>query len=356
MEYGRIKAGLPKLPPRDKDTVVTISTIMAHPISKLYVKKYFTPEQKQAVVEMIDQIKAEFKKRIESNDWLSDNTKKTALAKLDRIRVMIGYPAKDSDWMDYSRVKITPDDYFGNIARLREFNNRYYLAQLGTPVAVDQFTIPGKVTPISMNAAIHQGFLVVYVTAAFINPPYYVASNDAAAKFGSLGAVVGHELTHAFDSKGRNYDVTGNLHDWWSPEDAAKFNERADRIVAQYNTYEVAPGVKVNGQLTLSENIADLGGLRLAYNALQTYQAKNGRLPDIEGITPEQRLFVAWAQTWAAKSRVEALKMRTAIDPHSPSQVRSFGPAVNMDEFFTTFNIKEGDPMWRKPEDRVTIW
>lgn len=356
LEYTRVKNGLPKMPPREKMTTDNMGFLMGHPFSRLYVEKYFNPEKRKAVVEMMDLIKAEFKKRIEANDWLSESTKATALQKLDKIQVLVGYPENESDWIDYSSVKIAPDDYFGNVARLREFNLRRNLSEEGKPVVIDQFTVPGRITPISMNAAIHQGFLVVYVTAAFMQPPYYVATNDAAANFGSLGAVVGHELTHAFDSKGRNYDVTGNLRDWWTPEDAANFKKRSEGLVKQYNAYEVAPGVKVNGELTLSENIADLGGLTLGFNALKTYMEKNGRLPDTDGLTPEQRFYIAWAQAWMAKTRPEILKVLVATDPHAPVEVRSFAPASNMNEFYEAFNIKEGDPMWRKPEDRVVIW
>lgn len=355
-EYQRIKYGLPKMPPLEKQIVGGIGTLMAHPLSRLYVDRYFNPDRRKTVVDMMDLISAEFAKRIEGNEWLTDSTKATAAAKLEQIQVMVGYPENEDDWIDYSGVKIAADDYYGNIVRLRVFNKRRHLDQLGKPVEIDQFTVPGKITPISMNAAIHQGFLVVYVTAAFIQPPYYVETNDAAANFGSLGAVVGHELTHAFDSKGRNYDVNGNLNDWWTPEDAAEFMKRAKVLVEQYNAYEVTPGVHVNGALTLSENIADLGGMTLAYNALQTYMNENGRLPVLDGLSPEQRFFVAWAQAWMAKSRVEALKIQIATDPHSPSEVRSFGPSVNMDGFYEAFGIKEEDPMWKAPEERVTIW
>lgn len=355
-EYQKVKSGLPKLPSREKETTDGMSFLMAHPYSQLYVEEYFNPERRQAVVDMMDSIKHEFEQRIEANEWLSDSTKATALAKLDKIRVFVGHPARAEDWIDYSGVRIAPDDFFGNVVRLREFDKQRNLDLLDKPVEVDQFTVPGKITPISMNAAVHQGFLVVYVTAAFIQPPYYVESNDAAANFGSLGAVVGHELTHAFDSKGRNYDVNGELHDWWAPQDAEEFEKRANVLVEQYNNYEVAPGVKVNGELTLSENIADLGGLTLAYNALQTYMKENGRLPDQDGLTPEQRFFVAWAQVWMAKTRIEGLKVLVATDAHSPSEVRSFGPAVNMDVFYDTFGIEAGDPMWKDPADRVTIW
>lgn len=355
-EYQRVKYGLPKMPPLDKEIIDGMGFLMAHPLSRLYVAKYFKPESRKAVVEMMDLIKAEFKKRIEENDWLTQSTKETAAKKLAKIQIKVGYPDKEEDWIDYSGVKISPDDFFGNVNRLRAFNKRRNLDELGKPVKIDNFSVPGKITPISMNAAIHQGFLVVYVTAAFIQPPYYVEKNDAAANFGSLGAVVGHELTHAFDSKGRNYDVDGNLNDWWTPQDATEFKKRAEGLVKQYSGYEVAPGVKVNGALTLSENIADLGGMTLAYNALQTYMKKNGRLPDQDGLTPEQRFFVAWAQAWMAKSRIEALKILVATDPHAPSEVRSFGPSVNMDPFYKAFGIKEGDPMWRSPDERVTIW
>lgn len=355
-EYSRVKSGLPELPSRQKEATDAMSILLAHPYSRLYVARYFRPEKRQAVVDMVDAIKTEFRQRIEANPWLSDSTRQTALQKLERISLRVGYPERDEDWIDYSGVMIAPDDYFGNVARLRAFDKARNLGQLGQPVELDQFTVPGRITPISMNAAIHQGFLAVYVTAAFIQPPYYVDSDDAAANFGSLGAVVGHELTHAFDSRGRNYDTNGELHDWWTPEDAAEFARRAEGLVQQYSAYEVAPGVSVNGELTLSENIADLGGLTLGYHALQTYMAENGRLPDQDGLTPEQRYFLAWAQVWMAKTRVEGLRILAATDVHAPSEVRSFGPAVNIDEFYSTFGIEEGSPMWKDPEDRVTIW
>ena len=356
MDYQKVKYGLAELPSMETQLIQGMSMLMAHPFSRIYVERHFAPEQRKVVVDMMALIRSEFEKRIENNEWLTDSTKATAAAKLDRIQVKVGYPENEEDWIDYSGVDIAADDYFGNIIRLRAFNKQRNLNEFGKPVQVDEFTVPGKITPISMNAAIHQGFLVVYVTAAFIQPPYYVESNDAAANFGALGAVVGHELTHAFDSKGRNYDVSGNLNDWWTSEDAEEFMKRARLLVEQYNEYEVAPGVMVNGELTLSENIADLGGMTLAYNALQTYMDKNGRLPDQDGMSPEQRFFVAWAQAWMAKSRIEALKIQVATDNHAPSEVRSFGPSANMDAFYEAFGIQEGDPMWKAPEERATIW
>lgn len=354
--YFSKKMGMQQAPPREKNVVPLIGEFYGHPISRLYVEKYFPATSRKPVQDIARLIKSELRKRMAANDWLSEKTRKVALAKLDRIQIYMGYPESTKDWISYSGVKTSPTDFIGNVHRVNEFSIKRNLKGLGRPVVADKFAIPNGSTPISLNAGLYQQYLMIEVTAAILQPPFFDPKQDMAANFGAMGSVLGHELTHGFDSKGRQYDDHGNMRDWWTPEDSAEFQKRADILVKQYDGYETVPGVNVNGRLTLAENIADLGGVSVAYSALQTYMKENGRLPDIDGLSPEQRFFLAWAQVWMTKVRPEYAKILATQDTHSPSNVRSFGPAVHLQEFFDAFGIKPGDPMWRKPEDRTRIW
>jgi len=356
VEFHLKKAGVQQASPRAIEVVQALQLYYGQPISRLYVAEYFPPEYRKPILDMAGRIKDAFRQRMMANPWLTETTRKRALAKLDLQRVYVGYPETENDWIDYSDLQTSPQEFFGNVRKANEKALRMSLANLGKPPKRMQFAIPLRTTPVAMNAGLYPQYNVIDVTAVFLQPPYFDPDADPAVNFGAIGAVIGHEMTHAFDSKGRNFDEHNNLQGWWLPEDVAEFQRRADVIVEQYNGYEVQPGLHVNGELTLAENIADLGALNMSYTALQNYMKENGRLPDIDGLTPEQRFFLAWAQAWMTKARPEAERVQIATDPHAPSQIRAFAPALHMPEFYEAFGIKEGDPMWLDPSKRTRIW
>lgn len=355
-DFYRKKSGLQKSPPRDENVVNEIHIRFGQPLSRLYLKAHYTEATRKGVLEMAGRIRTAFRKRLKSNTWLTEETRAKALQKLGRVKIMAGRPDKDSDWIDYSKLKITPDDYLGNAQRATAFALRRKLSKIGKPYVREPFSIPFATMPIAMNAAMHQLETTVYVTAAFTQPPLFDPKRDVASNYGGLGAVLGHELTHGFDSKGRSYDPYGNIRTWWNDKDSAEFLKRAKLVIEQGGTYQVMAGLKLNGRLTLAENMADLGGVAIAYDALQAYMKEHGRPKNINGLTPEQRFFIAWAQVWMTKARPAALRLQVATDPHAVAEYRTFGPLVNMPEFHKAFEIRPGDKMWKAPKDRIRIW
>src|SRR5256885_775033 len=286
--------------------------------------------------------------RLSKLDWMTEPTGGKALAKFERFVAKIGYPAK---WRDYLSVAIRPDAFLANVRAATEFEVRRRLSQLGKPVDKAEW----RMTPPTVNAYFDPTANNINFPAGILQPPFFDFSLDDAVNYGGIGAVIGHEITHGLDDQGRHYDPQGNLADWWTPEDAAQFQARAKKVVEQFSGYEPLPGVKVNGELTLGENIADLGGASLAYEALQrSLASKEKKL--IDGFTPEQRFFLSWAQVWRTNMRENALRQQLAVDPHSPGMIRAIGPLVNLQPFYDAFGIREGDPMWRRPEDRAKIW
>jgi predicted metalloendopeptidase len=320
-------------------------------MSQLYVKAYFPESTRRDISEMVEHIKGEFELRLRSNPWLDESTRAAALAKLAKVDIQVGYP---QTWIDFSSVDIRPDDHYGNQQRVAGFLLRRELAQIDKPVVVDRFA-GGSTLPTSVNAAYNPQANNIDITAAIVQPPFYKPGADAAVNYCTIGAVIGHELTHGFDSNGRRYGPAGNLRDWWTPEATAEFKKRTDVLVDQYSAFTILPGLKHNGLLTLTENTADLGGITLAYAAL--HRALNGKpQPKIDGLTTDQRCFVAWSQMWAYKGRPERLRLLATKDYHANNSLRSFAPLVNLDAFHKAFNIRKGDPMWRAPEKRVRIW
>ena len=356
LKFGRDRIGLPESPPRELNVIRVLEQYFGQPLSKLYLEDHFTPEAKAEIEDVAERIRQEFIRHLEGNTWLSAPARAKAIEKVNNIQVKVGFPDTEADWIDYSGIEIVADDFAGNVQRCREFTFDRMIASYGKPVHRDPFSVPMTTTPIAYNAGLHQNWVLVEVTAAFAQEPFYRPDADPAILFGGIGAVMGHEMTHGFDSKGRNYDPYGNMIPWWTEADIEYFNQQAARLVEQYNSYELLPGAFVNGELTLAENIADIGGLTLAYDALQTYMAQEGRLPDIDGLTPEQRFFIAWAQGWMSKYNPEVLKRKMMTDSHSPSEVRAFAPASNMAPFYEAFDIGPEDKMWRPPEERVVIW
>jgi putative endopeptidase len=346
--YGTVLSGTPSQEPRWQRGVRTVDESIGEALGKLYVDRHYPPEAKAKMDEMIRNIQAVFRARIEKLEWMSDSTRAKALAKFDRFEPMIGYPAK---WKDYSGIEIRRDDYFGNIVRTSLTESRRAIDRTGQEVDRGEWGI----SPPTVNAYYSPSTNQIVFPAGILQPPFFDFHADDAANYGAIGAIIGHEITHGFDDQGRNSDADGNLTDWWSKEDDQRFRERAQKLVEQFNGYQALPGLAINGQLALGENIADLGGTSIAFEALQrSLQGKKVQL--IDGLTQEQRFFISWAQQWRTLYRDDAMRMQVARGPHAPGNFRAYGPLVNQQEFFDAFGIREGDPMWRKPEERCKIW
>ena len=346
--YGTVLRGTPAMEPRWQRAARLVDAGIGEALGELYVSQYYPPEAKARMDEMITNIKAVMRERLEKLDWMTDGTRAKALAKFDRFVARIGHP---DTFRDYGKVAIQRGDFFANVRAATVFEVKRDLAKLGQPVDKSEWGM----TPPTVNAYFQPTANQIVFPAGILQPPFFDFTLDDAVNYGAIGAVIGHEITHGFDDQGRRYDADGNLTDWWTPEDAANFASRASRLVAQYNSYMALPGLSVNGALSLGENIADLGGTSIAFEALQrSLVGKEKKL--IDGLTPEQRFFLSWAQQWRTNFREEALRRQVSVGPHSPGMFRAVGPITNMAEFFTAFGIQEGDPMWRKPEDRVKIW
>jgi predicted metalloendopeptidase len=346
--YSTELQGTPAMEPRWQRAARVIDGQLGEALGQLYVARYYPPEAKARMAEMIANITAVMKDRLAKLEWMTEPTRQKALAKFERFTAKIGHPEK---WKDYATVPIVRDNYFANVRAATEFETRRNLAKLGQPVDKSEWAM----TPPTVNAYFMPTGNSINFPAGILQPPFFDFTLDDAVNYGGIGAVIGHEITHGFDDQGRRYDADGNLTDWWTPEDAAAFEARALKLVEQYNAYEALPGVHVKGRLTLGENIADLGGLSIAYEAFQrSLRGKERKL--IDGFTPEQRFFLSWAQVWRTNIRDNEAKRRVETDSHSPGRFRSIGPLVNLQEFFDAFGVKEGDPMWKKPEDRAKIW
>jgi putative endopeptidase len=346
--YSTVLRGTPEMEPRWQRAARVIDGAIGEALGQLYVARYYPPEAKARMDEMIRNITAVMHDRLQKLEWMTEPTRRKALAKFDRFFAKIGYPAK---WRDYSSVAIRPGAFLANVRAATEFEVKRRLALLGQPVDKAEW----RMSPPTVNAYFDPTANNINFPAGILQPPFFDFSLDDAVNYGGIGAVIGHEITHGFDDQGRHFDAEGNLADWWTPEDAAQFQARAKKVVEQFNGYEPLPGVKVNGELTLGENIADLGGASLAYEALERSLAGKERKL-IDGLTPEQRFFLSWAQVWRTNMRENALRQQLAVDPHSPGSIRAIGPLVNLQPFYDAFGIKEGDPMWRRPEDRAKIW
>jgi len=352
MDFSRVMYGKIDTPPRAKLLAQEVPKQLGHPLGRLYVAKYFAPETRRDAEELVGRVKAEFRGRIEKNTWLSADTRRQALEKLDKIKIDVGYPA---EWIDFSGVEIRRDDYLGNVLRINAFKARRDLARLGQPVKEDGFADPEATLPTVINAAYSMGRNGIEIPAAFLQAPFYDPKADAAVNYCALGAVIGHELTHGFDSQGRLYDALGNVRDWWTPADAQRFLAETQKLVRQADAIEVVPGLHINGQLSVGENLADVGGIALGYAALGGYlrEYPQGK---IDGFTPEQRCFLSWAQTWADKSNEGWLRQKLPVDGHPPGVYRMAAPSQHEQGFYEAFGIKAGDALWLDEKDRVKIW
>jgi putative endopeptidase len=343
--------GTKQIKPRWKRVVTATDGAIGEALGKLYVAENFPPEAKARALELINNLKEALSDRIKTLEWMDEATKQEALKKLAAFTVKIGYPDK---WRDYSLLKIDRGPYVLNTLRAGTFEVNRDLKKIGKPTDRTEWGM----TPPTVNAYYNPVNNEIVFPAGILQPPFFNAKADDAVNYGGIGAVIGHEMTHGFDDQGRQYDAVGNLRDWWTPESKAKFVERAKAVVTQYSEYEPLPGMHVNGELTQGENIADIGGVKLAYAALQKALDKNpgAREQKIDGFTPEQRFFLSFATIWKSKQRDEDLKLRLNTDPHSPARYRVNGPLSDLTEFQKAFNLPDNCPMVRPPDKRVNIW
>lgn len=346
--YSKTLRGTEQKQPRWKESIGFVEQAMGEPLGQEFVKIKFKPEAKTRALEMVSNIKAAFGERLKNNEWMSEATKKEALKKLGTFNVKIGYTDK---WKDYSGLDIDRSSFFENMLKAAKYNMKMNLDKIGKPVDYTEWGM----NPQTINAYYSASKNEIVFPAGIMQSPFFDPDADDAVNYGAIGAVIGHEITHGFDDQGRKYDADGNLKDWWTSEDAAKFKERTDKLVKQYDEYVAIDDLHINGQLTLGENIADLGGIIIAYYGLQkTFEGKEKQL--IDGFTPEQRFFLSYSQLWKVKSRPEILRLQVNTDPHSPGKFRVIGPISNMIEFMKAYDGKTGDPMVKDESQRIVIW
>jgi len=348
--YAKTLRGAKKQRPADERALGTVNGTVGEALGQLYVDAMFPPEAKEKAELMIANVIEAYKKRIKALDWMGEDTKKQAITKLDKFTVKIGYPDK---WEDYSNLAVKADNsYFENMTAVSKWGLEKNLAELGEPVDKTKWNM----SPQTVNAYFNPLANEIVFPAAILQPPFYNYTADEAVNYGGIGAVIGHEISHAFDDSGSRFDADGNLRNWWTEEDLTAFTERGNALAAQYDNLEVLDSVFVNGKFTLGENIGDLGGVLGAYDGLQKFYADNERPENIDGFTAEQRFFMSWATVWRTLTRDEALRNQIKTDPHSPGKIRAIQPLLNVDAFYQAFDIKEGDAMYLAPEKRVRIW
>ena len=350
--FSQVLSGAKQQQPRWKRMNRATDGALGEAFGQLYVDKAFTPETKAKALEMVANIREAMADHIRQLDWMSEPTKQEALKKLNAFTVKIGYPDK---WKDYSALTITRESYLKNVLAARKWASLDNASKLGKPIDRQEWGM----TPPTVNAYYNPPMNEIVFPAGIMQPPFFDPKADDAVNYGGMGAVIGHEITHGFDDQGRQYDAEGNLKDWWTKEDADKFTQRADMVGKQYSAFQPLDSVYVNGKLTMGENLADLGGLNIAYSALQkqlTKQYGNGPRPKYDGLTPEQRFFLSWAQVWRTNARPEYLRQQVQTDPHSPAQFRTNGPLMNMPQFYEAFGCKEDAKMVRAQTERAKIW
>jgi putative endopeptidase len=346
--YGKKLNGAKEMQPRWKRILGTIDGHIGMELGKLFVKKYFPPAAKKRAMELVRNLIVSLKGRIENLQWMSVETKKEALKKLAALTIKIGYPDK---WKDYTGLVINRESYFGNVLSSSIFETKKDLAKIGKPVDKTEW----EMTPQTVNAYYNPPNNEIVFPAGILQPPFFDAGADDAINYGGIGAVIGHEMTHGFDDQGRQYDAAGNLKDWWTKQDEEKFDQRAEKIIDQFDSYIAVDTLHINGKLTEGENIADLGGINISFDAFKkTVEFKAGK--QIDGFTPAQRFFLSFANIWKIKNRPERLRLRVKVDPHSPEHYRVDGPLSNTPAFWDAFNVKKGDPMRALDDKLVKIW
>lgn len=346
--YGKVLSGRQVNQPRWKRAVNSVNGMLGELVGEMYVEKYFPAAAKERMVKLVKNLQTALGERIDAQEWMSDSTKIRAHEKLAAFHVKVGYPDK---WKDYSKLEIKNDSYWANVCRASEwgFNDMY--SRIGKPVDKDEWLM----TPQIVNAYYNPSTNEICFPAAILQPPFFNMEADDAANYGAIGVVIGHEMTHGFDDQGRQFDKDGNLTDWWAPGDADRFKERAQVMVDFFNKIEVLPGLQANGELTLGENLADHGGLNVAYLAFQN-ATKDAPLGVVDGFTPEQRFFLAYATLWAGNIRDEQIRVYTKSDPHSLGKWRVNGALPHIQAWYDAFHITPSDPLYVAPENRVNVW
>lgn len=348
-KLSQVLSGVEEQRPRWKRALSVPNSVLGEVVGQLYVEKYFPESSKERMLTLVGNLQESLGEHIDSLTWMSDTTKMRAKEKLASFRVKIGYP---DNWRDYSALEINPGkSYWENIQSAILFNQDYNNSDYGKPVDRERWLM----SPQTVNAYYNPSTNEICFPAGILQPPFFDPEADDAVNYGAIGVVIGHEMTHGFDDQGRQFDKDGNFADWWTPADAEAFNALADKLVAQFDSIEVAPGLRANGRLTLGENIADQGGLRVAYTAYKN--SLNGiEGPVIDGFTPDQRFYLAYSNVWAGNIREDEIRQRTMSDPHSLGKWRVNASLRNIEPFFTAFGITESDPMFRPASERVIIW
>lgn len=351
--YSRYLQGQKEQRSMDKRGLGVVNGVLGEAFGKLYVEKYFPAEAKQKMETYVDYIKKSFKQHLENVDWMSPVTKEKALEKLSKFKVKIAYP---DQWKDYSKLNLTLDSnggtYYNNLEKITEWSYAKNLDKIGKPVDKTEWGM----SPQTVNAYYSSSNNEIVFPAAILQPPFFSFNADPAVNFGGIGGVIGHEISHGFDDSGSRFDGDGNLNNWWTESDRKNFDAKVGQLAAQYDKYEPVKGSFVNGKFTSGENIGDLGGINVAYTALQMYLKDYGNPGKISGLTQDQRFFMSWATVWRTKATDKYMTNQVKTDPHSPGYYRSFGPLVNMDAFQQAFDIKPGDKLYVAPENRIKIW
>jgi len=346
--YGKVLRGVPQMRPRWKRGVDLVEGMVGEALGQEYVARHFPPENKTRMVELVDNLLVAFDQSIDGLEWMTEQTKQEAHAKLKRFTAKIGYP---DVWKDYADMRLVPGRLIASVRAAREWHHDYEVHKLGGPVDRHEW----HMNPQTVNAYYNPEMNEIVFPAAILQPPFFTMAADDAVNYGAIGAVIGHEISHGFDDQGSQFDGEGNLRNWWTDADHEAFSDRTRALIDQYAAYEPVDGHHLNGELTLGENIADVSGLAVAYRA---YQLSLGGKPApvVDGLTGAQRFFVGFTHVWRAKTRAEETVRRITIDPHSPPEFRVFGTLVNTDAFFDAFDVQPGDGMWRDPAERVRIW
>lgn len=351
--YGKTIEGIKVMRPRNERIVKITNSYLGEALGELFVSKYFPPRAKQSALEMVDDIIVAYKNRIENLDWMSESTKQYAQEKLQAIKIKIGYP---DSWESYDGLNITSSaegkSYLSNVLAAAEWKRRKDAGRIGKEVDQAEWFMAPQV----VNAYYNPLFNEIVFPAAILQPPFFDWEADAAVNYGGIGAVIGHEMTHGFDDQGSRFDKNGNYKEWWSESDRESFNAHTRKLIEQFDAYYPIEDLALNGTFTLGENIADLGGLSVAFDALQLYYSRHGRQQNIDGFTPEQRFFMSWATVWRTKIRPEALRNQIKTDPHPPGRYRAIAAPSNMNSFYSAFGEQKASPWFRKIEDRIKIW
>ena len=349
--YSRQLRGVEEQRERWKRGINQIDAGLGEAVGQIYVERHFPPSSKTAMEGLVANLIAAFRERLEQNKWMDETTREQALLKLSTFEPRIGYTEK---WTDYSALEIVDGDLLGNALALAEFGWQDQVKRLGGPVDREQWPYPPQTVNASYNPLLNQ----ITFPAGILQAPFFDPNADAAVNYGAIGAVIGHEIGHGFDDQGRRFDEQGRIRDWWTEAANAAFQAKADALGAQYDQYEPIPGLRVNGRLTMGENIGDLGGLQMAYAAYQRHLASccGGEAPVIDGLTGDQRFFLGWAQVWQGTYRDDEYRQRLLTDPHSPAEYRINGVVRNMDAWYEAFNVQPGDALYLPPEERVKIW